>query len=268
MKVLEIYDGKEKSIIVNGKNVFTRMDNYFAKYPKDFRKLYDENLQDLTIFKVDEMYDSDMAGGYVFDDNIILFKDNYTLPHELIHMATNDRKNGHMAIINRFNQMERPLIEGLTEYSATIIGDQEIPNFYYFESFVAQMIYNIEGVLHAFFTANGEEFIKAFPNRKNIYSLMYALFHYSNNHLEVLETCQIDDLIISDIQDVIKNLLDIELSYENDQQKLKLYCEEFLDVLYSEYLNCYLGEIYPDYKNFAHNIVNKKIKVRTQKNKK
>lgn len=255
MQILEISKGNTKPIIVNGQDVFQRMDNFFKTQPKSYREIYDKNLKDLLIYHVDQINGSTAYGEYHDEDNTIYIAKPSAITHELIHCATNNQESGLFAFCGNYICLEIPLIEGMSEYFATIINESNMPNNYYFETFVARMISKIDGVNAAFFEAQGhQEFLKLFPGyqKMRIYSLQYALNHYSQNHFQSLENDKIDNKIIKDIQHILKTLLSIEINYEKDPQILNTYYEEFFDILSSDYLSFYLGELYPKYKDYAY----------------
>lgn len=260
MQILEISQGNTKPIIVNGQDVFQRMDNFFKTKPASYRQIYDKNLNDLLIYHVDQINDTLVQGEYHDEDNIIYITTPSAITHELIHCSTNNQESGLFAFCGNYLGLEIPLIEGMTEYFATIINEEKMPNNYYFESFVAQMINKIDGVNATFFEAKGnQELLNLFPGYQKIcmYSLLYSLNHYNLNHYKSLETAKIDHRIIKDIQRILKALLTIQINYEKDSQVLKTYYEEFLDILSSDYLNFYLGELYPEYKNYAYQLISK-----------
>lgn len=262
MKVLEVYEGNKRELVSDGVNVFNKMDEFFRKKPSEYRKLYDRNLTGLKLYRVDEFYDQDSSRGeYDTGNNIILFKDYFAVPHELVHMATTDREDEKFAFVNGFMNMEIALIEGMTELEASKIMGNDKPIAYYFEHFCALMISNIDGIEKAFFTADGEGFIKLFPDKKDIYSLMYSLSYYSHGG-SIIQTKEDISYVTRAIQDTINSLIDIELSYERDIDKLKIYKEKFMDMISDKDVALYLKEVYPDYRNYAYHEVKKRIKTR------
>ena len=96
MKVIEIYN-KNSNILDHGKNIFKTMDKYMNKFPSEYRECYDKNLETLEILKVDRLDDRSEAGVYNPEVNNIVFSKNFSLGHELIHMATNDMSNQQFA---------------------------------------------------------------------------------------------------------------------------------------------------------------------------
>lgn len=173
MRVLDVYEGNKEGIICDGVDVFYKMDTFFDRYPYSYRENYDKNIRDLMIYRVDENYSLSEGGNYFAPDNIITFNEYQALPHELIHMSSNDRENNSFAIIGRFN------------------------------------------------------------NR-----------------------------VVVSIQDTFNSLIDIELSYDKNSDKLKIYRDEFMDLLGDETLSDVLKYTYPDYKNYAYHEIKKRIKIR------
>ena len=140
MKILDVYDKNSfKDLTCGGYLIFELIDNYFSLLPEEYRKNYDTNLKTVEIFRVDDMI-FDTSGEYDTDNNQIKFTNFKSLPHELMHMASYDKKRKRFAIAKNVTDFELGLIEGMTEYIAMeVVGAQE-PNAYHFPVFCVEML--------------------------------------------------------------------------------------------------------------------------------
>lgn len=134
MKVLDIYSKKDLELIkYNGESISEMMNNFFLNFPGSYRKLYDKNLENLVIYRVDEMIDIYDNAQYFPDSNVLMFKTFDDLPHELMHMASSDGENKQFAFCNNgiYSLYEGGLIEGMTEFLSCIVRKSD-PNTYFF----------------------------------------------------------------------------------------------------------------------------------------
>jgi len=268
MKILEVYN--QNSVLgCYGKDVFKTMDEFFKRYPKEYSDCYYNNLKTLKIMQTDNCYGSIATGGYAEDSNVILFEDNNSIGHELMHVAQYDRNNKISSISSGEEMFESGLIEGVTEYLTKNAYGLSAPDSYPFEVFVVSMLDsgNIKELFKPFFIPNHNEFIKLFPKEKDIYSLMYSLNYYFENMLDYMEALNnqedimLDLLLIKDaIRDTIDSLITIELSTENNQDKLKIYSEKFLDLISSKDVYECLKIFDPKYKIYTEREIKKRIR--------
>lgn len=268
MQILEIYD-KNSNLRCHGKNIFRTMDNFLGKYPLEYRRLYDKNIETLQIFKCDT-FDRKISNGYYdASDNIILYTDGISLGHELFHLASNDIDKGISSIESDLGY-EHGIDEGMTEYLYMLAYGLIEPDCYEFQVFAINMLDNIPDLFKYYFIPNHKEFIKLFPNRKDIYNLIFSLdiYHENNNgYLEYLYSSEEEDknslidinLARKSIREVINNLISIELSLEKDNVKLKKYSEKFMDLIGSKNLALLVKAFYPKYYEYAELQVKERI---------
>ena len=269
MQILEIYD-KNSNLRCHGKNIFRTMDNFLGKYPLEYRILYDKNIETLQIFKCDT-FDRKISNGYYdADDNIILYSDDISLGHELFHLASNDRDNGISSIESGMGY-EHGIDEGMTEYLLMLAYGLTRPDCYEFQVFAIRMLENIPDLFKYYFIPNHKEFIKLFPNRKDIYNLIFSLdiYHEKNNdYLEYLCSNDEDDIKNSlidinlarkSIKEVINNLISIELSFEKSSVELKRYSDKFMDLIGSKDVALMLKVFYPEYYEYANTQIKTRI---------
>ena len=249
MKILDVYDKNSfKDLTCGGNLIYEMIDNYFSMYPVEYRKNYDTNLKTVEILRVDDML-LDNSGEYDADNNRVKFTNFKSLPHELMHMASYDKKKKKMAFAKDVIDFELGLVEGMTEYLAMeIIGEVE-PQAYHFPVFCVSMLAEIPSIFEHYFIPNYDKFLGLFPNKRDILNLMYALDYYNES---IYQTVQDNEKIALTIRDTIDALIDIELSMESDIRELRLYKEKFMDLLNNDTLDSYLGEFFPDYVDYAN----------------
>jgi len=264
VKIVGVYGKKDLDrIMVNGKCVSKIMDDFFKMFPSYYRHNYDKNLKTLKIFKVDESY-SNSIGEYSDIHNVIIIQKFYAIIHELMHMSARNSKTKCNAFVRSYDEslFEIALVEGFTEYLRTLaIGDK--PMNYFFETFVASMLSNIDNIFEPYFVSGYDKFIKLFPCEKDILSLMYALSYYQSN-MELIEEDEDNkdysiNILRRSIGDVIDNLIDIQLSMKMGDKKNIEYANKFMCLLSDDELSCYLRYVWDDYLEYANNEVKKRI---------
>lgn len=265
MKIINVYD-KNSNILCHGKNVFDTTKRYLYKFPKEYSECYNYNLDDLLLFEVDRMTDETMTGYYDSDANKIFYVDKNSLGYEMFHMASNDMVNNQYAFESKMD-LEAGLIEGMTEYLAMKAYGLSKPGSYSFEVFCVTMLEEIPNLFGPYFKPSHNDFINLFPNKRDIYSLLYSLNAYNDIELDYLDSKYNDSdiaidqtVLVESIQDTLNSLIAIELSVENDQKKLKLYGNKFMDYLSSDFVRHILCDLYPGYLGYAEELVKKKIR--------
>ena len=269
MKVIDIYD-KNDNIESYNKDVFKTMNDFLLKYPEEYRKNYYHNLETLRLFKVDTLPDGVMTGMYNSKANVVFYSNNNALGHEFFHIASNDLINKKYSIESDIG-IEYGLIEGITEYLNVKAYGLSKPDSYGFHVFCVMMMENIKDFFKPYFMANHNEFIKLFPNPKDVYSLMYSLNVYSDNIYDYLSSIYNDEdnslVDISTIKDAVNstidNLISIELSIDgSDKYRLNKYADKFMDLIGSKYLKSNFDDVYHDYIKYAENQIKKRIRSR------
>lgn len=93
MKVLQINDSEEfqKLQLRDKRYIYQVMDDFFKKYPKEYRRNYDRNLSETSLLLVDVLGEQVMAEYYA-DVDKIAYSDSDYIVHELMHMAHYDRE--------------------------------------------------------------------------------------------------------------------------------------------------------------------------------
>lgn len=263
MKVLDVYTKKDLDLITcGGKKLCVLMDEFFNRFPNEYRKNYDRNLETLEIQRVDEMPDDCDSAEYLPDANILLFKSYAALPHELMHVASSD-------LINRLNGIcrcgiysiyENGMIEGMSEFLSALALDGK-PVTYFFECFAVSMISSIDGVFEPYFIPNYSKFISLFPNKKDILSLLYSLNFYHDKIQVINDDTSKDDIfrINDSVRSVIDSLIDIELSFNKNNKSNKVYSDKFMDLIVDKDIDFIVGDVYPDYVDYAYSQVKKRL---------
>ncbi|MGN1358173.1 MAG: hypothetical protein ACI4WU_02265 [Bacilli bacterium] len=264
MKVIDIYGKNDLDrLMIDKRTVKEIMDSFFMKYPVRYRKNYDRNLKYLELYQLDEINESWRAKYFPTIDKI-LFIEPYHVVHELMHMAHYDRKKKLMAIEQKDILWEDALIEGAAEYLAN-----EATGYptcaYMFETFVICMLSSIDNFFEPFFIPNYEQFIKLFPNKKDILSLMYALDFYHNN-CNIGMNSEKYPLVVNKlgiaIREVIDSLINIEVGIDRDEYSRRLYQEKFMDLITSELVHLNLVNYFDNYKDYANDQLKRKIRVK------
>lgn len=267
MKVVEVYTKKDLDMLTcRGKVVSKVMNDFFANFPCEYRENYDRNLEKLEIWRMDEMHEGSTSGEYYESMNIILIRNLGSMVHELMHVASCDFKT-RLAAFQRMkdaNFCENALIEGITEFFACM-ALESTPCDYFFETFSASMLYNIDDVYRSYFIPSLDNFISVFPNKKDILSLMYALTYYSSKLEDSVgsDDKKIDDVIKGrvnhSIKDVIDSLINIQLSMKMSKRENKLYGEKFMDLISCDVMEDCLGIFSEDYMDYANEQINKRV---------
>ena len=269
MNVYDVYD-KDSVLYENRKNVFKTIDKYLAKFPSEYRKCYDENLDTLELIKVDRLPDNSEAAIYNYEMNTIVFTKNNTLGHELFHMASNDMENWQHAFESGMD-IEGGLIEGMTEYHAMKAFDLKTPGAYSFEVFAVMMLEDIPNIFQSYFVPEEKGIFKAFPSKKYVYGFLYSLDNYQKIALDYLAQVYSksdDDIVISKddartaIRHTIDNLIGLELSVENDKNKINKYGDKFMDLISSDIISAMVPFFYKNYKDYAEKQIKKRIRER------
>ena len=265
MKVIDLYY-KDSDLRCYHKNIFDTTRNYLNCFPSEYSECFNRNLDTLEIIKVDKLPDEMYTGMYNPEMNILVFSTNNSLGHEMFHMASNDTVNKQNAYSTKLD-IEEGLIEGMTEYSCMKAYNLNKPGSYPFEVFTVTMLEDIPNIFRPYFIPSKRGLIDLFPNRKDIYGLLYSLNTYNKIMLDYLSNIYMDtDYLIdltefmSSIRYTFDNLINIELSFEKDPHKLKLYKEKFMDLLSSESVYNTISRMYPNYKKYALRKINNKIK--------
>ena len=266
MEILEVYD-KTSDLRYMGKNIFDAMDMFFCLFPKKYSKNYYRNLKSLKLFKVDDFYDNELDGYYDMNNNTLFFSDVSVIGHELMHMASYDVVKGNYAFDNNDEDISNGFIEGMTEYLTIMLWGENYISSYYFETFCASMLSNIDGIIKSYFMPNYDNFINLFPNKKDIYSLMYSLGYYSLKTEKIVDVTDVDKIEVLDrlkIKEAIKNtinsLINIELSYEKDINNLIEYGDKFMDLITVDNVKEYLLNLCPEYLDYAYCQVKQRIR--------
>ena len=266
MKKIKTYD-KNSKLYCNGKPLFEAMDNFFSKYPIECRRLYDKNLETLKIYRYDELDNGKTKGDYYAVKNIIRFAEFDALGHEIFHMAAINREKNTDAANIRFKDggyINGGLDEGITEYLNMQVFDFIVPHCYNYEVFVVRMLENIPNFFASYLCANHSKFIKLFPNKKDIYKLLFTLSCYqdifstfNDNHGHITANERND--IIESIKQVINNLITIELSFGKERHELVEYSRKFMDLIGSYDLCSRLSYFYPEYYLYAEKQIKERI---------
>ena len=268
MKVYNVYD-RNSNILDNGKNVFKTVEKYLSKFPMEYRKCYYDNIDTLELIKVDKLPDGSEAGTYNQDMNTIVFSKNYSLGHELMHMASTDLVNNQFAFESRM-YIEDGLIEGMAEYHHMKAFDLRLPGAYSFEVFSVMMLEEIPDIFKSFFIPEEKGILKVCPNKKYMYGLLYSLDKYNELMLDYLSHVYMneEDILIDlnearmAIRHVIDNLIGIELTIEKDDRKLSQYADKFMDLISSDLICDIVPLFYKNYKDYANKQIKKKIRER------
>lgn len=267
MKVVEVYTKKDlDKLTCQGKIVSKVMDDFFEKFPSEYRKNYDKNLRCLEIWKIDEMHNDSDTGEYYELLNTMLLRDFGSFVHELMHVASRDNETGLSAFqrMKYANFCENALIEGMTEYLASFALESG-PSDYFFETFTAAMLSNIDGIFEPYFIPSYDNFVNIFPNKKHILSIMYALTYYSFKIEEMDKgiNTDFDDNIRGrvehSIKDVIDSLLDIQLSMKMGRSANREYSDKFMELITSDVMEDCLGMFSSDYMDYANEQINKRV---------
>ena len=263
MQIIEVYD-KNSDLRSHGKNIFETMDNFFARFPIEYRRLYDKNLETIEFMKCDRLDSEAYNGTYDTRRNVIFYTNSDSLGHELFHVASYDSQRD----ISGFEcdvELDQGLIEGMTEYFRMKAYELSEPDDYNFEVFNVMMLEDIQDIFKYYFIPNHFEFIKLFPNKKDIYNLLFSLDEYHLGYLNYLEKLAEDyelvdiSVIKRAIKNTINNLITIELSMTKDKNELIQYRDKFMDLIGSKGIDDMLGMFYPKYYGYAEMQTRKRI---------
>lgn len=267
MKVIKVYD-KNNDIRSYNRNIFKATESILAQFPYEYGDCYRHNLETLELLQVDKMRDPSLDGYYDDKSNKIFFNKKNSLGHEMFHMASNDLMNGNFAFESNM-LIEAGLIEGMAEYFNMKAYDLDGPSAYPFEVFCVSMLEDIPHIFRPFFIPSSKDFISLFPNRRDIYSLLYSLDSYNEMYTQYLSELYCNQEITVDmalfkntIKDVLSSLINIELSLEKDSHMLKKYDYKFMEYIGSDRLTTLFEEFYPKYYEYADKLMDKKIRKR------
>ena len=263
MKILDIYSKENLNLITfRGVDIITLMDRFFTKFPSSYRENYDKNMENLEIYRVDEMMDIDDFASYVPELNVLLFSFEKSLPHELMHMSSANLEKKLFAFCKAGQRTlwENGLLEGMTEYLGCM-ATNTAPKTYFFEYFVVSMLSSIDNIFEPYFIPSYDGLISLFPNKRDICSLMYGLDFYHDKSQTIDKNTSKEEInrIRSSIKGVIDSLIDIELSFDNDFNKKKLYVDKFMDLIMDCNVDMILKDIYPEYADYAFYEINKRV---------
>ena len=265
MKIIETYD-KNSNLRCYGRNIFKTMDGFFKLFPSEYSNCYYHNLETLKIYKVDQLNEISYAGFYNANLNTLTFKKTIALSHELFHMASNDLINRRFGVISDDSIYGNGFTEGMTEYFNTKAHNLQIPSAYQFEVFCVTMLEDVPNIFRTYFIPNYDNFISLFPNRElachlvksvDLYTDMYMTYwhYYCLGDTSLYEYLNFKDVI----NDIIIDLIEIELSFENDSNKLEQYANKFLNYICSNKLPSLFQTIYPDLCENANFLIKNRI---------
>lgn len=263
MKVLDVYSKKDlDSITYKGNKISFIMDDFFKRFPLSYRENYDKNLETLEIQRVDSMVDDLDNASYFPSLNLLLFKEKNGIFHEMMHMASACREECLFGFCRdgNYSLYEQGLLEGMTEYLACMaIGEK--PSSYYFEHFVASMLSTLDGIFEPYFIPSYDKFVSIFPNKRDILSLMYGLDFYHEKIKEIDDDT--DDVMLDRIENsvrgVIDSLIDIELSFYKSNVDRIIYADKFMDLISDKNIDCVVGDVFPDYRDYAYHAIKRRI---------
>ena len=267
MKVVEVYTKKDlDKLTCQGEIVSKVMNDFFKKFPSEYRENYDKNLSCLEIWKVDETHCGSTSGEYFELLNTMVLRNFNSFVHELMHVASRDNQTGLSAFqrMKYVNFCENALIEGMTEYLSSFALESS-PSDYFFETFAAAMLSNIEGIFESYFIPSYDKFVAMFPDKKHILSIMYALTYYSSK-IEEMDEGKIDMIddntrgrVDHSIKDVLDSLIDIQLSMKMGKSANREYSDKFMELITSDVMDDCLGMFSGDYMDYANEQINKRV---------
>ena len=263
MQIIRIYDGK-CDLRWQNKNVFRTTERFLKKYPEEYKRLYDKNLQTLTLWRCDELLNKSLDGEYYLDSNIITYIANSALGHELFHVASYDSEKDQLAFGGNLGIGEG-LLEGMTEYLFMKAFDLDGPGSYVLEVFAVAMLSDMPDLFKHFFIPDHNGFINIFPNRKEIYNLLLSVDSYNKEYLDLIsgDKDREDSVDMNDfrkhIRQIFDNLISIELSVEKDSKKLKEFRNKFMDLLETPYIRYTINQFYPRYCAYAEKQLRERI---------
>lgn len=261
MKVLQINDSDEfqKLQLRDKRYIYQVMDDFFKKYPKEYRRNYDRNLSETSLLLVDEL-GGQVRAEYYADVDKIAYSDSDYIVHELMHMAHYDRDKDIMAIEQKNNTMGDSLIEGAAEYLASqamgVANDG-----YIFQTFVIDMLSDIDNFFEPFFIPNYKKFIRLF-RRRDIYDLIWGLDYYHNNYdieYEDDRYIEVSKKLGVAIRQVIDSLIMIEKRRNRSIYDKKKYYEKFMDLISDDIIKINLEYYFDEYRDYTNREIKSKI---------
>lgn len=266
MEILEIYD-KNSKLNCHGKNIFEVTSSFLDRFPSEYRTCYDYNIRDIELYKVDEIIDDGRVATYIPDTNTIVFEKNYTLGHEMFHVASEDRFHNKTAMSNKLG-VEDGIVEGITEYFHMKAYNLPEATTYFFHVFCVMMLEDIPNIFRSYFIPTDDTFFTKITDKKYMYNLLYALDVYDDYYDKYENSILLNNkdkyyglMVEKSIRETIKHLITIELSLYKDDVELNKYGDKFIDLISSGKTAKTLSFLYPNYMNY----VNKEIKTRIRK---
>lgn len=200
---------------------FVKIVKFFQLYDWINTTAYYKNLTDLKCqyaFYIDSGDDAI----YETTDNVIKYKDEKAIVHELFHMASNPYRQPTQSGLVTKNGQNIALDEGVTEYFATIV--EPTPKVYYpIETLVIELLVNSFGlaIFKDYFNADYNAFLSNFKDQGAINRLAKKLdFHHESyidsNKKELNDPLQQKRLELLQ-KDIIKDV--ITIIYENETSK-------------------------------------------------
>lgn len=177
-----------------------------------------------------------------------------------MHMAHYDRDKDIMAIEQKNNTMGDSLIEGAAEYLASqamgVANDG-----YIFQTFVIDMLSDIDNFFEPFFIPNYKKFIRLF-RRRDIYDLMWGLDYYHNNYdieYEDDRYIEVSKKLGVAIRQVIDSLIMIEKRRNRSIYDKKKYYEKFMDLISDDIIKINLEYYFDEYRDYTNREIKSKI---------
>ena len=255
-----------KRYMCNNKDVLLTMNEFFNKLPREYGNNYYANLASVKIKYVrnlgnccDAVYDA--------DSNIIWYSSSDSLPHELFHMASNDRDKKKMGL--EFGKVSS-IDEGMAEYLGLKTFELSDSKYYPFEVMCADMILDYPLVLKSFLMANHNEFIQIFHEEDTVLALMDELDFYNkvsgyllNMHYMDGVNAKFDRDALIDIKAAVNNVIRyITLLGMQNSDKINIneYTKKMIKLLNKDNIAKYFKVFYPEYIDDTKEVIRKLVK--------
>ena len=270
-----VYQYLEEVIIMNkdkfirrpeGKGILTKMDEFFRNVPAEYRINYYRNLTSVDIEYVSNI---DNCCDALYDPygNIIWYSLSESLPHELFHMASNDREKNRIGL--GFGEVSA-IDEGIAEYLKLMLFELNDSKFYPFEAICGNIILDYPLVLGTFFMADHDGFIQLFREENTVETLMNKLNSYTKTNgylLKMLYTdgvnAKYDKDALIDIRIAVNNVikyLTLLAIQNSDKININEYINKLLWLLNSNSIFKYFKIFYPEYMDDTKEIIRKLVK--------
>lgn len=270
MKIKKIYTSKNNfgRITLVKDNPFVRVEQFLSKLDESCRVNYYDNKSDLKIYLADKLNFDEVSAVYVSSNNSIFIADvNEHLTHELMHMASTNRRGKSFVSFSTHHTWEDELIaleEGMAEFLSSKINDKPIET-YGINSFVAKMLYTSTDakILVPFFQANGQKFLSMF-SEIDILNVLHnlSIFHYNNIFGTDVSTDFDSQGYRECFCDLLEALIDIELKKQRNSKQLEKYREVFLTSLEDEVVKFEVEDFYENFHNKARKLIDSRLKRR------